>query len=74
MSKPSTDISKFWPYFTNCSYGKQTPNPFSTQLAGAVEYTNFISAEGIKPLLKKCPGYETKPSDAEDPILELWEI
>ena len=34
-----------------------------TQSAEAVEYTDCIS---------KCPGYDTKQSDGEAPILELW--
>ena len=33
--------------------------------AGAVEYTDCIFAEGGKPPLKKCPGYDAKTSDGE---------
>ena len=36
-------------------------------LAGAVEYTDSISAS------RKCPGYDTEQSNSEAPvILELW--
>ena len=42
------------------------------QLAGAVEYTDCTSAKG-QDSFKKCPGSDTKQSDAEAPvILELW--
>ena len=37
----------------------------------AVEYTNCISAEG-EDSPNKCPGCDTKPSDGEAPVLELW--
>ena len=36
----------------------------SVQLSGAVKYADCISAN-------KCPGYDTKPSDGEAPVLEL---
>ena len=40
--------------------------------AGAAEYTNCISAEGVR-LPNECPGYDTKQSDAEDSVmLDLW--
>ena len=43
-----------------------------TQSAGAVEYTDCTSAEG-RHLSNECPGYETKQSDGEVPVmLELW--
>ena len=44
--------------------------------AGAVEYTDCISAEGIRLIPPyKCPWYDTKQSDGEVPvILELWEM
>ena len=43
------------------------------QLAGAVEYTDCKSADGLAPPPNECPGYETKQSDAEVPaVLELW--
>ena len=43
------------------------------QSAGAVEYTDCISAEGVKPSPNECPGYGTKQSDGEVPVmLELW--
>ena len=42
------------------------------QSAGAVEYTNYISAEEYDSLYK-CSGFDTKQSDNEAPvILELW--
>ena len=28
--------------------------------AGAVEYTNCFSAEGVRPPTNECPGYDTK--------------
>ena len=43
------------------------------QSAGAVEYTNYFSAERYLP--NECPGYDTKQSDGEVPVmLELWEM
>ena len=33
-----------------------------------VEHTNCISAEGKDPL-NKCPGYDTKQSDSEVPVM-----
>ena len=39
-------------------------------LARTVEYTNCISAGPPPP--NKCSGYDTKPSDGEAPVLELW--
>ena len=40
------------------------------QLAGAVDYANCITAEGYDPPPpNECPGYNTKPSDGEAPIL-----
>ena len=45
-----------------------------TQSTGAAEYTDCISAEG-KDSPNECPGYDTKPSDGEAPVmLELWWI
>ena len=39
-----------------------------------VKYTNLISAEGYYSP-NECPGYGTKQSDGEAPvILELWEM
>ena len=44
------------------------------QSAGAVEYTDWTSAEEYDPT-NECPAYDTKQSDGEVPvILELWEI
>ena len=43
-----------------------------TQSAGAVEYTDSISAEGFDSP-NECPRYDTKQSDGEIPVmLELW--
>ena len=36
------------------------------QLARAVEYANYT--------INKCPGYNTKQSDGEAPVLEFWEM
>ena len=46
------------------------------QLAGAVEYTDCFSAEGVRtPSPNKCPGYDTKQSDGKVPVmLELWRM
>ena len=47
------------------------------QSAGAVEYTDCTSAEGQDPTPhpNECPGYDTKQSDGEVPVvLELWEM
>ena len=42
------------------------------QSAGAVEYTDCISAD---PLPNECPGYDTKQSDGEVPLmLGSWGI
>ena len=45
-----------------------------TQSSGAVEYTDCFSAEGkTPPSSNECPGYETKQSDGEVPVmLEFW--
>ena len=45
----------------------------SAQSAGAVENDDCILAESKNPL-NKCPRYDTKPSDGEAPVLELWEM
>ena len=43
--------------------------------AGAVEYIDWISAEGVKTPTNECPRHDTKHSDGEVPvILELWEM
>ena len=43
--------------------------------AVAVEYTNCFSADGWDFLLNECPGYDTKQSDGEVPVmLELWRM
>ena len=45
------------------------------QLAGAVEYTECISAEGARSHCKECLEYDIKQSDGVDPVmLELWGI
>ena len=47
---------------------------FLAQLAGTVEFTNCISAEE-KDSSNEFPGYDTKQSDAEVPVmLKLWEM
>ena len=41
--------------------------------AGAVEYTDCISALGQDPLpANDCPRYDIKQSDGEAPALEIW--
>ena len=43
------------------------------QLAGAVEYTDCTSAEGVSPPPSECPRYDTEQSDSEVPVmLGLW--
>ena len=45
---------------------------YTAQLAGAVEYTNCIFAEGnILLFPNKCPGYVT---DGEALVLETWRM
>ena len=44
---------------------------YQAQLAGAVEYADCTSAT---PSPNECPGYCTKPSDGEAPVLELWRM
>ena len=39
-----------------------------SQSAGAVEYTNCISAEG-QDAINECLGYDTKQSDGEVPLM-----
>ena len=46
----------------------------ATQLVMAVEYVDCIFAEQQNPNFNECPGYGTKPSDDEAPVLELWEM
>ena len=42
------------------------------QSAGAIEYTDCITAEGLNSS-KECPGYDMKQSNGEAPVmLELW--
>ena len=38
---------------------------YAAQSAGAVEYTNSISGEGVRPSPNECPGYDIKSSDGE---------
>ena len=46
---------------------------FFAQSAGAEEYTNCTSAEGVRPTPNECPRYDTKQSDGEVLVmLELW--
>ena len=45
------------------------------QSAGAVEYTDCFSAEGMTPTPNECPRYDTKQSDGEVPgVLERWGV
>ena len=47
-------------------------NTLIVQLAGTVEYTDNINAEG-KDLPNECLGYDSKQSDGEVPVmLEFW--
>ena len=49
-----------------------TPNKKTAQSAVVIEYADCITAESLNPLpSNKCPGYDTKSSDGEAPILEL---
>ena len=48
-------------------------NGVFAQLAGAVEYINFTSAEGYDPHPNECSRYGIKQSDGEVLVmLELW--
>ena len=49
---------------------------YIAQSAGAVEYADYISAEGYDPPHKKkqCPGCVIKQSDGEAPALDIWEV
>ena len=50
------------------------PNPLAKS-AGAVEYTDCISAKEYDPLpYNKCPIYDTKKSDEAPVIVGLWEM
>ena len=43
------------------------------KIVGTVEYADCISAEGYDSLpSKECSGYDTKLSDGEAAVLELW--
>ena len=42
----------------------------TAQVTGAVEYTDWISAEGKTPS-NECSGYDIKQSDNKAPVLEL---
>ena len=44
------------------------------QSAGAVEYTDCTSAERYPPPPNECPGYATKQSDGDAPVMELWRM
>ena len=46
------------------------PSPSTAQLAGAVEYTNCISAD----FPNGCPRYDIKQFDVDAPVLELWRM
>ena len=59
-------IRQNWPYSLNDS---------NAQSAGAVEYTECISAEGENPPHHNGPGFDTKQCDGEAPVmLGLWKI
>ena len=45
------------------------PPSIFPQSAGAVEYTDCFSAEGGKTSHNECPGYDTKQSDGEFPVM-----
>ena len=47
-------------------------NDYPAQSAGAVEYTDCISAK-VKNSRNVCLAYDIKPSDGDAPVLELWE-
>ena len=69
-------------YESACSIKRHTKidTPFDkeskllfAQSAGAVEYTYCTSEEGVRPPPHDCPGYDTKQSNGEAPVmLELW--
>ena len=65
--------------FLQTSFENKTPRFVSlvhvlAQSAGAVEYTDCTSAEGQGPT-NECPGYDTKQSDVEVPVIPgLWGI
>ena len=56
-------LINFFLWRFNCAHKR-----FIAQLAGAVEYTDCFSAEGLDPL-NRCPGYDTKQSDGEAPVI-----
>ena len=67
------ESSNFFQY----PYFKKITLPYPAQLDGAVEYTDCIFAERVRPppqtLPNKCPGYDIKQSDSEALVmLELW--
>ena len=39
------------------------------QSAGAVEYTDYTASGGVRPTTTKCPGYDTKQSHGEVPVI-----
>ena len=43
-------------------------------MAGTVEYANCTLQRVKNPPPNECPGYDTKPSDAEVPLLDLKEM
>ena len=46
----------------------------SAQLTGAVEYTDCISAKGVRTPPNECPINAIKQCDGENPALEIWAI
>ena len=51
---------------------KDSTQNHTAQSVGAVEYTNYISAERRRLLTNECPGYDTKQTDGKAPVLDLW--
>ena len=71
---------KEYPFWLVGFYGISTLCTFQitrlisfAQLAGAVEYTDCTSAEGMRPHPQRVSCYDTKQSDQKVPVmLELW--
>ena len=61
-------------YISNTHARAHTHTHTFTKLAGAVEYTDYTTAGGVRPRPrhKECPGYDTKQSDEVSVMLELW--
>ena len=62
-------------HFGQLSFAAVHSSDCFAQSAGAVEYTDCTSAEGLDPLPNECPGYDTEQSDGEVPVmLGAWRI